>query len=195
MTLRALDSVILWIICLAVLCMSGCFGDNPEPGKTAKSVAVTPAAKTISEPMYRLGETVSFSGDRGSAYLGKGWSGPEPGGRWSEGKRSELHFVLSDTPRDGSCQMVLKCDVFPKDEYGKQKVTVELNKTVLCEIGPVLPTGGVVGLTIDSKLLARDNTLVFLVEKPMSPEEAGVKEPVDRRPIGIMIKELQIKER
>lgn len=84
-------------------------------------------------PPLSLGQQVSLhQSGKGLAYLGRGWSNPEPWGTWSEGKMATLLLPIPDGQPPGSIQLTLRPLVSPS--HPAQHVTILVNGDIAARI-------------------------------------------------------------
>jgi hypothetical protein len=147
----------------------------------AGSVDCKSAASRLAEvhrlgPAITLGQTVDFAaGTGGSAYLGTGWSLPEPPfGVWSDGPQAELMLVPRDVPADRQAYLKVRFHPYfgpsvvnqtievivngvPTEEW---KLTLERDRAGCCERFIALP-----------RTVAKDGlvTVVFRLSQPRTP--------------------------
>jgi hypothetical protein len=138
----------------------------------------------------RPGMKLFFSSRDIDGYLWYGWSSPEPGFRWTDGREAAIVFQL-DQIRDLS--LLMKAASFTVDgKLVSQKVPINLNGRALQTID--IPAGPPREMRIElpASALGLSNVLEFELPDAASPESFGLNE--DRRLLGIQIEWLELIE-
>jgi len=174
----------------AIVCKSGAGQED----WSASGLQVMPVAshRYVAES-YLPGRRLDFNQGSAGVYLRSGWSGQESWGTWTDGPSAELHLPLGQAPADGDCELVLKCQLIAP---GRQEVRVLLNGNHIGVIGPYPEAAGRHLVTremrfpFEGKLLRQHNVIVFVIERPVSPQELGLSK--DPRKLGLGLVSLKI---
>lgn len=162
--------------CLLVLIVAGCGSSQREP-----TAAISKPPTTEAVTPYVMGQTLNFNEAQVDTYLGRGWSGRESWGRWTDGPTAGVKLPLKALSREGHYALSLQCILFQLD---KQRVIVSLNGTQIGEIGPGFRGPAEVRIPFQGKLLWQQNNLIrFEIKDPLSPKELG--QSPDPRKIGL----------
>jgi len=142
---------------------------------------------------YEAGTEIRFAAGGNSAeYIRKGWSEPEPWGRWTDGYRAEMSIPLA-RPFEGSALLAVESRAYVHDWHRVLQVQVECN----CE-----PLGGWLidtadcaprSLPIPASALAGKRTLrlIFRMDNPASPADFG-DFGLDQRLLGVGFQKLRV---
>lgn len=149
-----------------------------------------PAGRPVAPPENMvpgpLGVAIRFgSGEPSDAYLGKGWSGPEPWGVWSEGRRAQLRFPAPRIVRSVSIEL----QAFLPGNPAKQRVVVFLNgvRSLRTELGTSEATIDFPVGDEAAQRIAEDGrlTIRFALPDASSPQAAGLSSDARRLAIGL----------
>ena len=142
---------------------------------------------------YQAGAEIRFETGRNSVeYARRGWSKPEPWGRWTNGYRAELCIPL-ERPFEGPALLAVESAAYVRSGHPALNVRVMCNRELLgCWS---IETGDRVERTlpIPAPILAgkRELWLVFQMDNPASPAEAG-EFGLDQRLLGLGFHKLRI---
>lgn len=85
-------------------------------------------------PVISLNQTIGFTaGSGGAAYLGSGWSQPEPLGVWTDGPRAELVFFPREVPVDRQAYLRVRFIPYFGPSIQNQTIEVVVNGTAANE--------------------------------------------------------------
>jgi len=142
---------------------------------------------------YRARSEIRFeAGGNGGAYTRKGWSDPEPWGRWTNGYRAELRIPL-ERPLEGPALLALEAVAYVRAWHPTLHVRVECNRVALG--GWVIETSDFVERTLPIPAAAlagkRELLLAFHVDNPASPADSG-EFGLDQRLLGLGFRQMRI---
>ncbi len=134
---------------------------------------------------------IRFNSDRSRAFLGTGWSKPEPEFTWTEGKRAEL--ILPLAKGDGDLSMTLQLSPFTVGSaVPEQRLNISINGRSVAKVN--LKHGGFQQLSLRLPRAAlnrnRKNNLVFELPDARSPKELGLS--ADGRVLALAIHTLRV---
>jgi hypothetical protein len=79
-------------------------------------------------PVISLNQTIGFvAGSGGTAYLGSGWSQPEPHGVWTDGPRAELVFLPREVSADRQAYLKIRFIAYFGPSVPSQTIEVFVN--------------------------------------------------------------------
>lgn len=136
-------------------------------------------------PRYALGETLEFKqGAAAVEYLQRGWSTPEGGHTWMDGKVAELEIPLSQTPPRMNASFLVRAFIEP-EKLPKQRYRISLNGEKLVESEITASEPAEIEVTIDRPDISR--ILRFTLEAPdaASPKDLGINP--DGRHLGLAL--------
>ena len=108
-------------------------------------------------------------------HIGAGWCGPEPGWRWSSGKRAELFFTGLSAKSDRVRARFIASSL---PELGKSvRCTISLNGRQVFD-GAVVPGWNDYQFTFDAALIQQENRMELTFDKAGST-------PTDPRPLAV----------
>jgi hypothetical protein len=142
---------------------------------------------------YRAGAEIRFEAGGDSAeYTRKGWSDPEPWGRWTIGYRAELRILL-ERPFEGAALLTVESVAYVRDWHPTLDVRVVCNRGTLG--GWSIETREMVArsLSIPASAVAgkRELVLEFHLENPATPADSG-DFGLDQRLLGLGLRMLRI---
>jgi len=132
---------------------------------------------------------IDFGSSGVQAFLGDGWSGPEPPYRWTDNSAAEILFALENA---GAASLELKMRPFlAPGRIDQQRVTVTLNgrplaNWILRDSNPLTYS-----VSVPRDLLTKKNVLRFELPDARSPKELGVS--TDARRLGIAVERMELK--
>ena len=151
----------------------------------------TPQGVQISEPpIYEYGTEITF-GEGGNAqyYQGAGWSFPEKGFTWTDGRDASLLIPVKASKSD----LILRAMLFPLlgQSVKQQRVSIYINGAKVDQW--TVDTGGVYG-TVVPRELVKNSSLGILFDLPdaISPKELNINE--DQRQLAIALRSLTLIE-
>jgi len=149
-------------------------------------------ANQAGEP-YRAGTDIGFeAGGNGEGYTRKGWSDPEPWGRWTIGYRAELRILL-EIPFEGPALLAVESVAYVRSWHPTLNVRVVCNREPLG--GWSIETSDMVERTLPvpaSALAGKRELLVeFHMDNPASPADSG-EFGLDQRLLGLGLRKLRI---
>jgi len=139
----------------------------------------------------QLGDLETFSGTTSKAFYGKGWSGAEPTGRWTDGKDALLAIPSDDLPQHFAVRLDFSAFLTP--EHPSQSFRfVDGNGNELGRAEITAPQSvGSVTLQLERLSAGKAPTTVrILVGSPRSPHDAG--RGTDARQLGLFLSRLEI---
>jgi glycosyltransferase involved in cell wall biosynthesis len=142
---------------------------------------------------YRAGAEVRFeTGGNAVEYTRKGWSDPEPWGRWTNGYRAELRMLL-ERPFEGPAVLAVEAVAYVRDWHPTLHVRVVCNRE---EVGGWSIESGEMRertLPIPASALAgrRELLLFFQVDNPATPADSG-DFGLDQRLLGLGLRKLRL---
>jgi len=142
---------------------------------------------------YQAGAEIRFeNGGNSVEYTRKGWSKPEPWGRWTNGYRAEMCIPL-ERPFAGPARLVVEAAAYVPGGHPALDVRVLCNRERLG--GWSIASGECVerSLPVPAAVLAgrRELWLVFQLDNPASPAESG-EFGLDQRLLGLGFHRLRI---
>jgi len=81
-------------------------------------------------PSIQSDKEIFLNSIEAAPYLGRGWSGPEPSFRWTEGEIAELGFKYSGK---GPISVALRLSPFVANEHAMQALRVNVNGKFVSE--------------------------------------------------------------
>jgi hypothetical protein len=122
-------------------------------------------------------------------FLGRGWSGREPNGTWTEGKVAELEFLINETQ--------LKNDLFLDIDIQYRltdSITVFANSSIISDNLHV-ENGSKLHIRIPKTVYTRGRELIIEIylNNPKRPTDINPNS-TDRRELGIMISAISLYE-
>jgi hypothetical protein len=130
---------------------------------------------------YRAGDEIGFeAGGSGAGYTRRGWSDPEPWGRWTNGHRAELR-ILPERPFEGPAVLWVETVAYVRDWHPRQEVRVVCNRV---EKTLPVPASAVAG--------KRELLLSFHLDNPATPADSG-DFGLDQRLLGLGLRKLRIR--
>lgn len=154
-------------------------------------LVVVVAGPCLEPPSYRFKQ-----GGIGVPYLREGWSTPEPGGVWSDGKRSVVQLPIADWQRALKAPTLEVAGfAFLPPESPKRTVTVSVaggpSETVQFDLKGVIQHKYILTLTPEM-LKARTLTVVFDSPNAQRPNDLGLG--ADTRLLGAGLEAMRITE-
>jgi hypothetical protein len=138
----------------------------------------------------RPGMKLLFSSRDIDGYLWYGWSSPEPGFRWTDGREAAIVFQL-DQIRD--LTLLMRIAAFTVDKkLVSQHVRINLNGRALQATDVAAGPPREMRIKLPASALGLSNVLEFELPDAASPESFGLNE--DRRLLGIQIEWLELIE-
>ncbi|WP_448383450.1 DUF7024 domain-containing protein [Desulfosoma sp.] len=129
---------------------------------------------------------MSVDGNAASYLAMKGFSMPEKWGRWSDGSRAEINFVMN--PADGrSLTMVLYFDAIAGPQY-RQTFAFYFNGQLVKTVDYTSPKDHTLTMDI-SGLIQETNHLVIKIWRPIAPRSVDPQSG-DTRRLGIGLKRI-----
>lgn len=155
----------------------------------AGGLGLTPVTQeSVSPPDLPDHGLIQFgSGGNADPYLGFGWSGAEPTGRWTVGPVARLSLRLPDDA-GSDLRLFLKATPFVTRDQPVQPVTVFIDRRPVhqVDLSPDMANAPVeVALLPD--MVVENGVLELMLEigHPQSPQALGLGS--DRRPLGLMV--------
>jgi Family of unknown function (DUF6311) len=143
----------------------------------------------------RTGEAVPFSALERTAdrLVVKGWSGPEPGGRWMRGHSAVMLFKVA-VPQRRDVRIELSVLPFVAPSRPLQRVDVSANGEALQEKAFSASTGQTLNIVIPARLIRSDGwvRLVFNLPDAFSPASIGMNG--DQRELSIYVQQLRVED-
>lgn len=115
---------------------------------------------------------------------GKGWSGRESWGRWTDQKIANLQFNLGIN-QDSDLKIIVEGQCFLSEKLKEQWVTISANDYLLKRFQCTLANNGASqSITISRNMIAEDGALniKFVIDNPTSPSQLGLS--TDGRKLG-----------
>lgn len=137
-------------------------------------------------PLLELNSRIDFSSADAEKYLWYGWSGPEQGFRWTDGKQSTITFSV-DQSSDLLLQIKAATFVVP-DRLRTQTVSISLNNHLLETREIDAPQ--VFTVALQKELLSKRNVLVFDLPNATSPRALGLGK--DDRTLGLRVEWMEL---
>ncbi len=137
-------------------------------------------------PVVGEGTQVDLTSRESDQFLWFGWSGPEPGFRWTAAREATIIFAL-DRPSD----LLLRIKAGPFLAPGKlerQVVEVRLNRQMVGTLVLSEARQKDLSLMLPAQALGGQNILSFALPEASSPRKLGVG--YDERPLGIAVKSI-----
>lgn len=164
---------------------------NYGTGKDDRLLGISMMTLTFSEaPIYEFGTNIQFGkGGNADKYEITGWSGPEEGFTWTNGKTAELSMTVKEPKSD----VVLKAAFNPLVVSGrldKQKIVILINGSKAGEWEA--SSGGDYKLTIPKDSLKDSVKITFELPNATSPATIGVNK--DTRVLGIALSSFSLSE-
>lgn len=134
-------------------------------------------------------EGLSFGGDESGRYLGSGWSGPEGGWRWTDGRHASVRFA---GPALDVGAMALELEARPYLGGGRlaaQRVLVSLNRRQIQVWDLTRREKVALRLDVPPGLLRPQNTLRFDLPDAAAPD--SLEKTGDHRQLGIAVTRLR----
>ncbi len=151
-----------------------------------------PTIEPIAPPVLRSQdrETITFQGQE-AAYLGRGWSVAEPGGRWTEGRDAHLRFRLETMDR--AISVVLAATGYNPGGSRPVDLAVAVNGTIVGQ--QTLSSNTPVTLTFAIPAAALKDAdwidLNLQIHNPRAPQTYD-KTSRDDRELGLYVREVSI---
>jgi len=127
-------------------------------------------------------------------FLKSGWSGPEPSGTWSIGRRAEINLSIRD--QSGDVKITLEGVAFLPPHLDPQEVRVEANGVPIGEMTFTSKNKEIPHqFTIPRAVVARSQgyvVLAFVIERTLSPADVG--QNTDGRKLGINLRKLKFQD-
>jgi hypothetical protein len=141
----------------------------------------------IVPPPLRMNEPIALGAETADAFLRDGWSGREPGFRWTDGPEAGLWFDL-DRADAALLRMELHAYVFP-GRLDSQRVEIEVNgrRTGLVTLAD--HERRVRSIPLADGLLARRNRLRLLLPDAVAPARFGGR---DSRNLGVAVRWIRL---
>ncbi len=130
-----------------------------------------------------INKTYKFS-SAGDGISGKGWSGRESWGRWTDQKVANLRFNLEKI-QDSDLTITVEGHCFLSEKLKEQQVTVLANDHLVKSFQCTLANNGAPqSISISRNLIAKNGilNLEFEIDKPTSPSQLGLS--TDGRKLG-----------
>lgn len=157
--------------------------DNRTLGIALQSIVITQPS------FYEYGSKIQF-GDGGNAeqYQGQGWSGPEKGFTWTDGKSASLVIPVNRPQSD----LILKAVLTPfiSSKVDKQKVNVYINGEKLGKWD--IASAGEYEITIPESYITSSLKIDFELPDASSPSESNISN--DTRILGIAVQSITLSE-
>jgi len=124
-----------------------------------------------------------------------GWSGQEPGGRWTDGRDAQLLLLL----RQSASGYHINLNAVPFDP-GKYRQSISISwdsldgRTYLLNKESLSPGRQKLKITVPAEATTSDKFAVLHLhfDAPISPDSAGVSH--DRRKLGVFVSSIEVKE-
>jgi hypothetical protein len=131
-----------------------------------------------------LAGRIELSGTESEKYLGYGWSGPEPGFRWTDGTQATIVFAASS-----KSDIVMRVSLAPfllRGRHDVERVDFVLNghfvrHLELRDDGPVE-----IEITLPGSFLREQNVLLLNLPDAASPSDFDMN--VDHRQLGVAVR-------
>jgi hypothetical protein len=145
-------------------------------------------------PALGLPLTLAFSGPESRAFLGNGWSFPEPIGTWSDGDASEIILPLADKNLPARLIVNLGLAAFLHDKHPLQECEIRIGgiRRGLVAFSPD-NNGKTVPIAVDRAELTANHTLWIELRhrRPMQPSRV-IAGNNDTRRLGVLLKEVTV---
>lgn len=138
----------------------------------------------VQAPLIESGLRLEFGTPAVEKYLWYGWSGPEPGFRWTDGHEAAIVFRANPSKQH---KFRIRAAPFIGGSVNAQKVTLTLNGERLGEFE--LTAGQEFELTIPASNLGTNNVLTFQLPNAASPRSLGLSD--DDRLLGLRVEWLE----
>jgi hypothetical protein len=138
----------------------------------------------VQAPLVESGLRLEFGTPAVEKYLWYGWSGPEPGFRWTDGHEAAIVFRTNPSKQH---KFRIRAAPFIGGSVNAQKVTLTLNGERLREFE--LTAGQEFELTIPASNLGTNNVLTFQLPNAASPRSLGLSD--DDRLLGLRVEWLE----
>lgn len=132
-------------------------------------------------PLYHPGERICLNSEQASKYLLRGWSGPEPRFRWTDGKKAIIGFHL-EHKQPLEFRIKLAPFIIP-GKHELQVVKVLLNGRELANLHLVESSQREYSFILPVTILENDNVIEFNFKNSASPASYGISK--DKRKLGI----------
>ena len=157
------------------------------------------AARSANLPEYPTGATLQFRRDRFpenpyplALSLDAGWSGPEPGGTWTDGPRVAFTVKLPpDAP--SALTLALECYPFLCETQPSQYFRFLANGAFIGEATlRSSPTPDLLSFPFSADIADPDGLVQFTIECPDAIAPASVSSSGDKRQLGLTLLEIRI---
>lgn len=146
---------------------------------------VDPAGPYLPLPV----EGLALAGDESAQYLGRGWSGPEAGWRWTDGTHATVRFA---GPPPGTSLAALELEARPYLGGGRlvsQRLIATLNGRQIAVLDLDRPPTANYGLLVPTGVITAQNTLRLDLPQAASPSD--LEKTGDHRRLGVAVTALR----
>lgn len=143
-------------------------------------------------PVYQPGTEILFgTKGNGEAYQGKGWSNPEDGYTWTDGKEAELLLNIPEIKSDLTMKVSLMPLVSPgKLEKQRVKIVINNKEMAIWTISDPSPSEKEIKIP-KSEIKGSTLKITFQLPDAVSPVSIGMNE--DPRVLGIQVRAITLK--
>lgn len=136
---------------------------------------------------YKVGTVVEFgAGGNSSLFKGAGWSLTEEKSTWTEGKQSDLEFILNKPETD--LVFSIKMSPLIGGDIKEQKLIVYANNHKIKEIS--IKDNDIYRFDIPKSIITNQLKIVMVIPNASSPQSLNMSE--DQRILGVAVENLRI---
>jgi hypothetical protein len=146
----------------------------------------TPTYNIAALPRATLGQTIDFRNGQNSGALISGWSGPEPGGVWSEGKEAFIG-VVTQGMSGKTVSISFNCGALTGSKWPEQKIEFWSGYTKLSEVSLVKDSDNNFSVPLTGLSLKDGEALILRLKLPLAKSIKDLELGTDTRNLAVAI--------